>query len=86
MRQVKIQENIIQLEDGNKGKVAVFLYGGEGNPMVALDDAVKEYVGVEPSSQFIDINMDNPWVRVVITHINEMLQDDYDPSRHHATI
>lgn len=60
VKQVKIEESTIQLEDGNKGTVAIFLYEGEANPMVALDDAVKEYVGGEPSSQFIDINMGQP--------------------------
>lgn len=86
MRQVKIQQSTIELKGGGKGRVAVFLYGGEGNPMVALDEAVAEYVGNEPASQFIDINMDNPWVRVVILHMNEMEQDNYDPLRHHAII
>ena len=86
MGKVKIQESTIQLENGNKGRVAVFLYGGEGNPTMELNKAVNEYVGNEPASQFIDINMDNPWVRVVILHMNEMVQNNYDPSIHHATI
>lgn len=78
MRQVKIQENIIQLEDGNKGTVAIFLYEGEANPMVELEKAVLEYVGNDDFNQFIDINMDNPWVRVVILHADRL--------KHHVTI
>ena len=78
MRQVKIEESTIQLEDGNKGTVAVFLYGGEGNPMVALDEAVLEYAGNDTFNEFIDINMDNPWVRVVILRADRL--------KDHATI
>ena len=78
MRQVKIEQSTIQLEDGNKGTVAVFLYGGKGNPMMELDKAVNEYVGNDAFNQFIDINMDNPWVRVVIVHADKL--------KHHATI
>ncbi len=72
MRQVKIQESTIQLEDGNKGTVAVFVYEGEANPMVELEKAVLKYVGNNDFNQFIDINMDNPWVRVVILHADRL--------------
>ena len=86
MGKVKIQESTIQLESGGKGKLAIFLYSGEGDPVIALDEAVKKYVGHEPASQFIDINSDNPWVTLVISEINEMVQVDFDPSKHHLAI
>ncbi len=72
MRQVKIEASNIQLEDGNKGTVAVFLYEGEANPMVELEKAILEYVGNDTFNQYIDINMDNPWLRVVIVHADKL--------------
>ena len=86
MGKVKIQESTIDLKQGGKGKVAIFLHSGEGNPVVELDEAVTQYVGDKEASQFIDINMDNPWVTLVISEINEMVQVDFDPSKHHLAI
>ncbi len=86
MGKVKIQESTINLKQGGKGKVAIFLHSGEGDPVIELDAAVNKYVGHEQASQFIDINMDNPWVTVVISHINEMTQEDFNPLKHHLPI
>jgi hypothetical protein len=47
-----------------------------------LDYAVSQYVGYKPFTQFIDIEMDNPWVRVIVFGINEMNQEDFDPLKH----
>jgi hypothetical protein len=82
MGQVKIQESSIDLTHGRKGQVAVLIYAGEDDPVAKLDWAVSEYVGHVGHNQFIDINMDNPWVRVIISGINEMNQEDFDPSKH----
>lgn len=82
MGQVKIQESIIDLTHGRKGKVAVLIYVGEDDPIAKLDWAVCEYVGRVGYSEFIDINNDNPWVRVILSDINDMNQVDFDPSIH----
>lgn len=82
MGQVKIQESSLDLTRGRKGQVAVLMYSGEGDPVAKLDWAVSEYVGHVEHNQFIDISMDNPWIRVIISGINEMNQVDFDPEKH----
>lgn len=83
---VKIQESTIELTNGRKGKVAVFIYIGEDDPVTKLDWAVSEYVDHQEYNEFIDINMDNPWVRVILSGINEMNQVDFDPSIHKLSL
>lgn len=61
---------------GNVERVEAFLgpmrilcelkYVGDGDPVSHLNKAVKEYVGDREYNEFIDANMDNPWVRVII--------------------
>lgn len=82
MGKVKIQESKIDLTHGRKGKVAVLIYHGEEDPVSKLDLAVHQYVGNVGYNEFIDINMDNPWVRVILSGINEMEQVDFDPTIH----
>lgn len=82
MGQIKIQESTIDLTFNRKGQVAILMYAGEGDPVAKLDWAVYEYVGNVGHNQFIDINMDNPWVRVIISGINDMNQEDFDPEKH----
>lgn len=82
MEKIKIEESTINLKYGREGKVAILMYVGEDDPVSKLDDAVSEYVGNVAYNQFIDINMDNPWVRVIISGINDMEQEDFDPKTH----
>ncbi len=82
MGQIKIQESIIELTQGRKGKMAVFIYAGDEDPVDRLDWAVSVYVEQNGHYQFIDINMDNPWVRVVLSDINNMNQENFDPAKH----
>ncbi len=82
MNNVVIQESTIDLTSGQKGKVAVLMYAGEEDPVAKLDWAVSEYVQNKGFNEFIDSHMDNPWVRVIISGINEMNQEDFDPSKH----
>mgnify|MGYP007046708457 CR=1 FL=1 len=82
MGKVIFQESTINLTHGRKGKVAVFRFVGEEDPVAKLDWAVSEYVGHDGYMEFIDINMDNPWTRVVICGINDMEQVEFDPTKH----
>jgi hypothetical protein len=82
MGRIKIQESRIELTGGRFGKIAVLIYAGEGDPDVALESAVSSYVGNVGYNEFVDINMDNPWVRVVMSGMNEMTQEDFDPQKH----
>ena len=72
-------------ENGNTievGKVAI-LKGGIGsiNPKSILDNAVSEYVKYNTYNQFVEIHLDNPWVRVVVKGINEVQYESFDNQR-----
>jgi len=82
MGKVKIQESEIDLTNGKKGKIAILIYVGEEDPVVKLDQAVSAYVGHESYNQYVDIHMDNPWTRVIVSGINEMKQADFDSTKH----
>lgn len=77
-----INEAEYDLPEGGKGKIAVFLYSGESDPKKVLDHAVHLYVESNGYHELIDYNLDNPWMRVVLSDINKMKQEDFDPNRH----
>jgi hypothetical protein len=67
----------------NRVKVGILIYKGSGDPVKHLNEAVHRYVGNEGYNEFIDANMDNPWVRVIIKGINDMDQVQFNPEKHH---
>jgi spermidine synthase len=73
-----INESEYNLENGKKGKVAVFLYSGSGDPIKILHNAIKSYVGDNQYYEFIDSSFSNPWMRVVVSNINDMKQESFD--------
>jgi hypothetical protein len=64
-------------------KVGILSYTGSGDPVRHLNDAVIHYVNHEGYNEFIDANMDNPWVRVIIKGINDMEPVEFNPAIHH---
>lgn len=82
MGQVKIQESKFKLKNNGNGKIAIFLYAGEDDPIEPIDKAVSSYVKNKSHIELIDINMDNPRLRIVISGINEMKQEDFDSLKH----
>jgi hypothetical protein len=79
---LKINEAEYDLLNKGKGKIAVLMYQGYGDPKKILDYAVSVYVQNEGYHEFIDANLDNPWTRVIISDINNMKQEDFDEYRH----
>ncbi len=77
-----INESEYGLENGGKGKIAVLMYIGEGDPKQMLDYAVQKYVGKAAYHELIDANLDNPWMRVILSDINSMKQEPFDESKH----
>ncbi len=72
MKDVDIYEQELFDAQGNvKGKMAI-LRGGlnQDNPVAYMNDAVHKYVGRKMHSQYIEISMDNPWVRIVVSDSN----------------
>ena len=64
-------------------KVGILIYSGDGDPVKHLNDAVSQYVRKEGYNEFIDANMDNPWVRVIVKGINDIPQKEFDPNKQH---
>ena len=64
----------------NKGENIDFivLRGGlqSENPRLFMDKAVSDFVANKPYNQFVEIHLDSPWVRVIISGINDL---DYTP-------
>ena len=76
-----ISEAEYALENGT-GKMAVFIYAGKSDPKKVLDLAILQYVGNNGHHELIDANLDNPWMRVVLSDINKMKQEPYEAAKH----
>lgn len=66
-----------ELIDGNPDTKMAILFGGMNsqNPKAYMDAAVHDYLqknGNPLHNQFVEIHMDNPWLRVVVTGINDL--------------
>ena len=57
---------IEELKNNNSKRVSILTYRGEGDPVRKLDDKIQEYTNGEPYWEFIDMNMDNPWTRIIV--------------------
>jgi len=82
---VKVKDVIYQEAEtlNKKAKIGILVYTGEGDPVKHLNEAVHYYVGTNSYNEFIDANMDNPWVRVIIKGINDLEQEPFDSEKHH---
>lgn len=78
---VEIFEQDIETEKGQRYKIAV-LRGGftQEYPKEYMDGVVSEYTSHYLHNQFVESHLDMPWVRVVLTGINEL---DYVPFENH---
>lgn len=65
------------------GGVIAILRGGLNKPKSYMDYVVSEYVGHAMHNQFIEIFLDNPYVRVVVTGINDFNYEVFDTDRYH---
>lgn len=55
-------------------KMAIFTYKGEDDPVKHIDNAVGQYTSGHKRheyNEFIDMNMDNPWVRIVTVDLTK---------------
>jgi hypothetical protein len=75
---IKINESEYVLERGGKGKIVVLMYTGSADPKAVLDEAVRVYVGNKHYHEFIDVHLDNPWTRVIMSDVNGMSQRDFN--------
>jgi hypothetical protein len=79
MNNIQIYEQELLSKNKTKvGKVAV-LRGGlkSDNPTALMNSAVSKYVGDKGYNEFVEIHLDNPWVRVIVGGINELEYEDF---------
>lgn len=81
-QKVQIAESYFEGEDGSKHKVAILVGGlGKESPKGFMDKIVKEYTDNAPHNEFIEIFLDNPYVRVIVDGINEIKFEEYNKQR-----
>jgi len=73
MEDVKIFEHEWTSSNQKPNKLAI-LWGGmnKDNPTEYMNNAVSKYVQRTGHNQFVEIHMDNPWLRVIVKDINEL--------------
>ncbi len=51
------------------------LIGGlhSSNPQSYMDNVVSEFVEKRMYNEYVDANLDNPWLRIIIEDINDLL-------------
>jgi hypothetical protein len=57
---------IEELKNNNSKRVSILTYRGEVDPVSKLDDKIREYTNGEKYWEFVDMNMDNPWTRIIV--------------------
>jgi len=64
------------VENGTKKVFVTILVGGLGynNPQSFMDGVVSEFVEERMYNEYIDANLDNPWLRIIIEDINDLLE------------
>jgi uncharacterized protein YozE (UPF0346 family) len=77
-----INEAEYDLPENGKGKIAVLIYSGEADPKKVLDYAVEKYVENNAYYELIDAHLDNPWMRVILSDINNMSQTEFNLNQH----
>ncbi len=82
MERIEIFEQVLTKNNKKVGKVAI-LRGGlnTDNPTAIMNNAVSKYVGNKGYNEFVEIHLDNPWVRVIIGGINDLDFKPFDKQR-----
>ncbi len=84
---LKLEDRIfsgeLELKSGKKLKISL-LVGGlmSDNPTEYMNNVVKRFGESEfegKYNEFIDGTLDNPWFRLLISNINDITDDDYEP-------
>jgi len=79
---MKIEDVEIVEFEVKGGKIAI-LRGGINKPKTYMDNIVSKYVGHDMFNEFIEIFLDNPYVRVVVSGINDFDYQTLDTMKHH---
>ena len=59
---------------GKNARITI-LFGGlnHANPKAYMDYVVSEFVDGKFYNEYIDSNLDNPWLRIIIEGVNDMI-------------
>ncbi len=81
MAKIEIFEQ--NLTQDNKTAKVTILRGGLNttNPSAIMNEAVSKYVGNKGYNEFVEIPLDNPWVRVIISGINDLEYKPFENQR-----
>lgn len=81
MNKIEICQFELYHPNGRKDRIAILRCGiNVENPKAIMDDVVFKYVANEPYNEFIEIHLDNPWIRIIIQGINELYYKSFKPS------
>lgn len=60
--------------EGKSAKMAILVGGlNNENPKQYMDYVVATYVANTMYNEYIDANLDNPWLRIIIQDINDLI-------------
>lgn len=76
------EHGLINKDAERKGTLAI-LRGGlkSKKPIAYMNAAVSQYVGHEQFNEFVEIQMNNPWVRLILRGINQFKYEPFDSQR-----
>ena len=64
-------------DNSNRSRMVVLIGGfGQSNPKSFMDRIVLECVSDgEPYNEYIESTLDNPWIRILFSNINNLIND-----------
>lgn len=67
-----------KVQCGGKEVYLTFLMGGleKENPKAFMDNVVSEYVQRRLFNEYIDSHLDNPWFRIIIEDVNDLINEE----------
>lgn len=61
-----MDETTIEEFTNDNKRVSILTYRGDGDPVRALDNKIREYTNGEEYWEFINANMSDPWTRIIV--------------------
>lgn len=64
-----------EVKNGDRTAYITILLGGlhSGIPQSFMDGVVAKYVSGRMYNEYVDANLDNPWLRIIIEDINDLI-------------
>lgn len=66
--------HIVKVDKDKVVYIAILIGGlNEGSPKSFMDNVVSEYVAGRMYNEYVDANLDNPWLRIIIEDVNDLI-------------